>query len=459
MPSSVCPTFHLPPLSPPAPAPRAGAICSFLPCTNSRPTLPPYPVPRAIEGRSCSAAQTGKPSRVGPSSGVLHPHAPNPFIIYQGFTRTLRRLSRIPLFRTPRHQAPIRVSWLRLMIDSASLTFGMIHSSPDMASETSDGTFSMPSTASTVTSTTGSSSNTSQFTGYSSSPVLPPHQQQQNAGYASGRPHARSSAAETLVDFNNHSNGRDLSAPPANDIYKQGPVPYPQQARSHPVETAPSAVRQFNPTQRPEDSPFGFSPFAEPAPSNDFLAQLDSEFRTEPHLLPSVLPSPGNSSYHNPLTSPVDYSQPPYNESSTPHVISPAVHYRPGSTPADGGPLPRPLPPPIATLDRTDPQANGGPHSSHPTGHIQSVYDTRPLAAESRGPELQDQPKEEPRKTGRKLPKPTTDLLRKWLLDHADHPYPNEAEKKMLCAKTDLTIVQLGNWMINVSQTLLHPLP
>lgn len=56
-----------------------------------------------------------------------------------------------------------------------------------------------------------------------------------------------------------------------------------------------------------------------------------------------------------------------------------------------------------------------------------------------------------PKRNGRKLPKPVTDLLKKWLLDHADHPYPNDQEKRMLCERTQLTPTQLGNWMINVS--------
>jgi hypothetical protein len=50
-----------------------------------------------------------------------------------------------------------------------------------------------------------------------------------------------------------------------------------------------------------------------------------------------------------------------------------------------------------------------------------------------------------------KLPKPTTDLLKNWLHEHADHPYPSEDEKKSLCAMTGLTLNQVSNWMINVS--------
>jgi hypothetical protein len=49
-----------------------------------------------------------------------------------------------------------------------------------------------------------------------------------------------------------------------------------------------------------------------------------------------------------------------------------------------------------------------------------------------------------------KLPKATTELLKTWLYDHAQHPYPTEEEKKRLCAHTGLTFNQVSNWMINV---------
>lgn len=55
-----------------------------------------------------------------------------------------------------------------------------------------------------------------------------------------------------------------------------------------------------------------------------------------------------------------------------------------------------------------------------------------------------------PRKRG-KLPKPVTDFLKEWLHRHSDHPYPSEEEKKQLCNATGLSMSQVSNWMINVS--------
>jgi hypothetical protein len=56
-----------------------------------------------------------------------------------------------------------------------------------------------------------------------------------------------------------------------------------------------------------------------------------------------------------------------------------------------------------------------------------------------------------------KLPKHVTETLRTWLLSHADHPYPTEEEKKMLCNVTSLTLSQVSNWMINARRRILVP--
>ena len=55
-----------------------------------------------------------------------------------------------------------------------------------------------------------------------------------------------------------------------------------------------------------------------------------------------------------------------------------------------------------------------------------------------------------PRKRG-KLPKETTDYLKAWVHRHSDHPYPSEEEKKQLCNATGLSMSQVSNWMINVT--------
>ncbi|KAF8337464.1 uncharacterized protein EI90DRAFT_2898723, partial [Cantharellus anzutake] len=53
-------------------------------------------------------------------------------------------------------------------------------------------------------------------------------------------------------------------------------------------------------------------------------------------------------------------------------------------------------------------------------------------------------------KKRRELPKEVTQTLKAWLMEHKQHPYPDETEKKMLCEKTGLTMNQISNWMINV---------
>ncbi|KAK2740654.1 hypothetical protein FQN57_006024 [Myotisia sp. PD_48] len=47
------------------------------------------------------------------------------------------------------------------------------------------------------------------------------------------------------------------------------------------------------------------------------------------------------------------------------------------------------------------------------------------------------------------LPKPVTDMLRTWLWEHLDHPYPSEEDKQIFMNRTGLTISQISNWFIN----------
>ncbi|KAI5794201.1 homeobox KN domain-containing protein [Pyronema domesticum] len=53
------------------------------------------------------------------------------------------------------------------------------------------------------------------------------------------------------------------------------------------------------------------------------------------------------------------------------------------------------------------------------------------------------------------LPKNVTDLLRQWLNDHLNHPYPSEDEKQWLMTQTGLTIHQISNWFINARRRRL----
>lgn len=41
------------------------------------------------------------------------------------------------------------------------------------------------------------------------------------------------------------------------------------------------------------------------------------------------------------------------------------------------------------------------------------------------------------------LPKPTTEILKKWFHEHLDHPYPSEEDKQMFMTRTNLTISQV----------------
>lgn len=56
------------------------------------------------------------------------------------------------------------------------------------------------------------------------------------------------------------------------------------------------------------------------------------------------------------------------------------------------------------------------------------------------------------------LPKESTALLKKWLLEHMLMPYPINEEKHSLCCATGLDISQINNWFINARVRIWKPI-
>ena len=52
----------------------------------------------------------------------------------------------------------------------------------------------------------------------------------------------------------------------------------------------------------------------------------------------------------------------------------------------------------------------------------------------------------------------STNILREWLLEHADNPFPTDSEKDMLCLRTGLTLPKLNVWFVNSRRRILAPL-
>ena len=57
-----------------------------------------------------------------------------------------------------------------------------------------------------------------------------------------------------------------------------------------------------------------------------------------------------------------------------------------------------------------------------------------------------------------RLSQRSTQILREWLLDHADNPFPTDSEKDMLCLRTGLTLSKLTTWFVNSRRRILAPL-
>lgn len=53
------------------------------------------------------------------------------------------------------------------------------------------------------------------------------------------------------------------------------------------------------------------------------------------------------------------------------------------------------------------------------------------------------------RKTGARFPRDAVKILKQWLAEHGDHPYPNEREKDELKQITGLKRSQISNWLAN----------
>lgn len=53
------------------------------------------------------------------------------------------------------------------------------------------------------------------------------------------------------------------------------------------------------------------------------------------------------------------------------------------------------------------------------------------------------------RKTGIRFSRSNIKLLKDWMHEHRDHPYPTEEEKEDLCSKTSLNPTQISNWLAN----------
>jgi hypothetical protein len=68
------------------------------------------------------------------------------------------------------------------------------------------------------------------------------------------------------------------------------------------------------------------------------------------------------------------------------------------------------------------------------------------------GPIEDDNPRDERPKKGAaaaRFPQVAIKILKNWMMQHIDHPYPTEEDKELLAQQTGLNIGQISNWMAN----------
>lgn len=69
--------------------------------------------------------------------------------------------------------------------------------------------------------------------------------------------------------------------------------------------------------------------------------------------------------------------------------------------------------------------------------------------------EVEEKP--QPKKSLRRAnyPYKVTQILKKWLEENVNHPYPTEFQKIIFCDKTGLEVSQINNWFINARRRIL----
>ncbi len=69
--------------------------------------------------------------------------------------------------------------------------------------------------------------------------------------------------------------------------------------------------------------------------------------------------------------------------------------------------------------------------------------------------EMQGEGRQKFTKMRGKLPEGGVAILKSWLFDHRNHPYPSEVDKDILSKASDLRVKQVGDWFINARRRLL----
>lgn len=170
----------------------------------------------------------------------------------------------------------------------------------------------------------------------------------------------------------------------------------------------------------------------------------------------SPISEPSSSTYHSnlPCITPIDrtpyrnWPQNPvgrsYNDYPPPGAEYPRSEYALEARPLhthDNVARDEPYPYPFYGYQQPRDQPYAGP-SSYPPNQGQTPFTNgRPAGNYSpNSHQSEDMGDGKPRKRRGNLPKPITDILTDWFVNHLEHPYPNEEEKQYLMRQTGLQL-------------------
>lgn len=88
--------------------------------------------------------------------------------------------------------------------------------------------------------------------------------------------------------------------------------------------------------------------------------------------------------------------------------------------------------------------------------HIHELFEPE-LSSHTQAKGVPKPSSKEVKKRG-KLPSSATDVLKAWIIQNFDHPYPSDEDKTMLSRLTNIDVTQVTNWFTNIRKRVWQPI-